>query len=71
PQETWITVYPDLSSRRRTIKDQEEDRIAWLSLSKSKTREEILREVERDDIEYRQELEEAIRKFSPRNLKHR
>jgi len=27
--------------------------------------------VERDDIEYRQELEEAIRKFSPRNLKHR
>nr|AAU82219.1 coenzyme PQQ synthesis protein [uncultured archaeon GZfos11H11] len=71
PQETWITVYPDLSFKRRTIKDQEEDRIAWLSLSKSKTREEILREVERDDIEYRQELEEAIRKFSPRNLKHR
>lgn len=71
PQETWITVYPDLSSRRRTIKDQEEDRIAWLSLSKSKTREEILREVERDDLEYRQELEEAIRKFSPLNTKHR
>ncbi len=71
PQETWITVYPDLSSRRRTIKDQEEDRIAWLSLSKSKTREEILREVERDDLEYRQELEEAIRKFSPQNPKHR
>nr|AAU83538.1 coenzyme PQQ synthesis protein [uncultured archaeon GZfos30H9]QNO56255.1 GTP 3',8-cyclase [Methanosarcinales archaeon ANME-1 ERB7] len=71
PQETWITVYPDLSFKRRTIKDQEEDRIAWLSLSKSKTREEILREVERDDLEYRQELEEAIRKFSPLNPKHR
>ncbi len=71
PQETWITVYPDLSAKRRTIKDQEEDRIAWLSLSKSKTREEILREVERDDLEYRQELEEAIRKFSPLNPKHR
>lgn len=71
PQETWITVYPDLRSRRRTIKDQEEDRIAWLSLSKSKTREEILQEVERDDLEYRQELEEAIRKFSPLNSKQR
>jgi pyruvate formate lyase activating enzyme len=71
PQETWITVYPDLSSKRRTIKDQEEDRIAWLSLSKSKTREEILLEVERDDLEYRQELEETIRKFSPLNSKHR
>ncbi len=71
PQETWITVYPDLRSKRRTIKDQEEDRIAWLSLSKSKTREEILQELERDDLEYRQELEEAIRKFSPRNPKQR
>ncbi len=63
PQETWITVYPDLTFRRRTIKDQEEDRIAWLSRSKSKPRDEIVNEVEeeRDSFEYRQKLEEVTR----------
>jgi len=64
-QETWITVYPDLTFKRRTIKDQEEDRISWLSHSKSKTRAEIIRELERDDFEYRQELEKVTRSFSP------
>ncbi|MCK4475105.1 MAG: radical SAM protein [Methanophagales archaeon] len=66
-QETWITVYPDLTFKRRTIKDQEEDRISWLSHLKSKPRGEILRKLElnRDDFEYRQELEQAIRSFSP------
>ena len=66
-QETWITVYPDLSFKRRTIKDQEEDRIAWLTRSKSKTRAEVLRELEpkRDDLEYRQKLEQVTRSFKP------
>jgi len=67
PQETWITVYPDLSFKRRTIKDQEEDRISWLSHSKSKPREEILHELtfKRDDFEYRQKLEQVTRSFYP------
>jgi pyruvate-formate lyase-activating enzyme len=66
-QETWITVYPDLTFKRRTIKDQEEDRISWLSHSKSKTREEILHELKpkRDNFEYRQKLEQVTRSFSP------
>jgi pyruvate formate lyase activating enzyme len=63
-QETWITVYPDLSFKRRSAKDQEEDRISWLIHTKSKTREEILRELNRDDAEYLKELEQAIRTFS-------
>jgi len=65
PQETWITVYPDLTFKRRTIKDQEEDRISWLSQLKSRSREEIFHELERDDFEYRLKLEKVTRSFSP------
>ncbi len=67
PQETWITVYPDLSFKRRSMKDQEDDRISWLSRSKSKPREEILHELtfKRDDSEYRQKLEQVTRSFYP------
>jgi len=69
-QETWVTVYPDLTFKRRTIKDQEEDRISWLTRSKSRTREEILRAVrgKGDDPEYRRRLEEATRKFFKKNF---
>ena len=69
-QETWVTVYPDLTFKRRTIKDQEEDRISWLTRSKSSTREEILRAVrgKGDDPEYRRRLEEATRKFFKKNF---
>ncbi len=67
-QETWITVYPDqnLTIKRRTMRDQEEDRISWLSRAKSKSREEIIRELEpvRDDFEYRMKLEDLTRRFS-------
>jgi pyruvate-formate lyase-activating enzyme/molybdopterin converting factor small subunit len=31
PQKTWITVYPDLSMKRRGMKDQAEERLSWLS----------------------------------------
>jgi pyruvate-formate lyase-activating enzyme/molybdopterin converting factor small subunit len=30
-QKTWITVYPDLTVKRRGMKDQAEDRLLWLS----------------------------------------
>lgn len=63
-QETWITVYPDpdLTIKRRTMRDQEEDRISWLSQSKGITREEVLQALEqvRDEPSYRRELEQMI-----------
>jgi len=31
PQKTWITVYPDLTVKRRGMEDQKEDRLAWLN----------------------------------------
>jgi len=31
PQKTWITVYPDLTVKRRGMEDQAEDRLSWLS----------------------------------------
>lgn len=31
PQKTWITVYPDLTVKRRSMKDQAEERLEWLS----------------------------------------
>ena len=31
PQKTWITVYPDLTVKRRGMKDQAEERLSWLS----------------------------------------
>jgi pyruvate formate lyase activating enzyme len=31
PQKTWITVYPDLTMKRRGMKDQAEERLSWLS----------------------------------------
>ncbi|HDS45586.1 MAG TPA: radical SAM protein [Methanomicrobia archaeon] len=31
PQKTWITVYPDLTTKRRGMEDQMQDRLSWLS----------------------------------------
>ena len=31
PQKTWITVYPDLTMKRRGMKEQAEERLSWLS----------------------------------------
>ncbi|MBN1455434.1 MAG: radical SAM protein [Methanomicrobia archaeon] len=36
PQKTWITVYPDLTVKRRSMEDQKEDRLAWLSADTSR-----------------------------------
>ena len=36
PQKTWITVYPDFTVKRRSMEDQKEDRLAWLSADKSR-----------------------------------
>ena len=35
PQKTWITVYPDLTAKRRGMKDQMQDRLSWLSSVRS------------------------------------
>ena len=35
PQKTWITVYPDLTAKRRSMKDQMQDRLSWLSNTRS------------------------------------
>jgi pyruvate-formate lyase-activating enzyme/molybdopterin converting factor small subunit len=35
PQKTWITVYPDLTAKRRGMEDQNEDRLQWLSRTRS------------------------------------
>ncbi|MFZ2070884.1 MAG: radical SAM protein [Halobacteriota archaeon] len=59
-QETWITVYPDLTIKRRSIKDQEEDRISWLSHAKAKSRAEVLQALNRADPGYLHELGEVI-----------
>jgi len=35
PQKTWITVYPDFTAKRRSMKDQMQDRLSWLSNTRS------------------------------------
>jgi len=35
PQKTWITVYPDLTVKRRGMRDQMEDRLAWLGRTRA------------------------------------
>ena len=44
------------------MRDQEEDRISWISQSKGITREEVLQALERvrDEPSYRSELEQMI-----------
>lgn len=64
-QETWITVYPDLTSKRRSIKDQEADRIAWLSKSRAVPEEEVLQALNRADPAYLLELGQVIMKNTP------
>lgn len=61
-QETWITVYPDLTFKQRSIKDQEEDRIAWLSQARAIPKKEIQQALNRADVGYIQELTEVIMK---------
>jgi pyruvate-formate lyase-activating enzyme len=58
PQKTWITVYPDLSFERRSMEDQNKERISWVSQSQSRAAEEILRDkvVEKEMI---REIEEG------------
>ena len=35
PQKTWITVYPDLTAKRRGMKEQMQDRLSWLNQTRS------------------------------------
>ncbi len=45
PQKTWITVYPDLTAKRRGMKDQMQDRLSWLnSVRSSESREDWQKE---------------------------
>ncbi len=51
PQKTWVTVFPDLTFERRTVKEQDEEHIKWLG--SIRPREEInedrIREAELHD----------------------
>jgi pyruvate formate lyase activating enzyme len=50
PQKTWITVYPDLSMQRRGMKEQAEDRVAWLGGVRS--RERVLHDWQREEWDF-------------------
>ena len=45
PQRTWFTVYPDLSVKRRSMRDQNEERMRWLRRPVEKVIEDFNREV--------------------------
>ncbi|MHC1611566.1 MAG: radical SAM protein [Candidatus Methanospirareceae archaeon] len=67
PQKTWVTVYPDLSFKRRSMEDQNRERISWVSRSQSRSAEEILRDkaVEKGMI---REIEEGrLKRISARS----
>jgi pyruvate formate lyase activating enzyme len=50
PQKTWITVYPDLSMKRRGMKDQAEERLSWLS--GVKPRENVLDDWQKEEWDF-------------------
>ncbi len=50
PQKTWITVYPDLSMKRRGMKDQAEERLSWLSPER---RESVVEDWKREEWDFR------------------
>ena len=45
PQRTWLTVYPDLTVKRRSMKDQNEERLQWLRRPKSRVLADFEREL--------------------------
>jgi pyruvate formate lyase activating enzyme len=50
PQKTWITVYPDLTVKRRGMEDQNEDRLSWLS--KVKSRENVVKDWQKEEWDF-------------------
>lgn len=50
PQKTWITVYPDLTVKRRGMEDQREDRLSWLSEVKS--RESVVKDWRKEEWDF-------------------
>ena len=50
PQKTWITVYPDLTVKRRGMEDQREDRLSWLSEVRS--RESVVKDWRREEWDF-------------------
>jgi pyruvate formate lyase activating enzyme len=50
PQKTWITVYPDLSIKRRGMKEQAEDRLSWLSNVRS--RESVMEDWQKEKWDF-------------------
>ena len=50
PQKTWITVYPDLTAKRRGMEDQKEDRLRWLS--GIRPRESVLKDWQNEEWDF-------------------
>jgi len=50
PQKTWITVYPDLTVKRRSMEDQKEDRLSWLG--DVKHRESVVEDWQKEEWDF-------------------
>ena len=50
PQKTWITVYPDLTTKRRGMEDQKEDRLRWLS--GIRPRESVVKDWQKEEWDF-------------------
>jgi pyruvate-formate lyase-activating enzyme/molybdopterin converting factor small subunit len=50
PQKTWITVYPDLTAKRRGMEDQKEDRLRWLS--GVRPRESVVKDWQKEEWDF-------------------
>jgi len=51
PQKTWITVYPDLTVKRRGMKDQADDRLSWLS--RTRPRETVVDDWKKEEWDFK------------------
>ncbi len=51
PQKTWITVYPDLTVKRRGMKDQAEDRLSWLN--HVRPRESVMEDWKKEEWDFK------------------
>jgi len=51
PQKTWITVYPDLTLKKRGMKDQAEDRLSWLS--RTRPRESVMDDWKKEEWDFK------------------
>lgn len=53
PQKTWITVYPDLTVKRRGMKDQAGERLSWLSRDRPRESVVRVRDWKREEWDFR------------------